>query len=112
MITNHHARKMLCGAAFSAALLLMAALAALADPQTDRLAQEQHACGAILGLNPSVAGYDNCIRSLDRSLSEARGGKEAAACAYLGLVSTNRGFQPCAAELRATLWNEENIGAR
>ena len=112
MITNYHARKMLCGAAFSAVLLLMAVPAALADPQADRVAQEQHACGAILGLNSSVAGYDDCIRSLDRSLSKARGGKEAAACAYVGLPSTNRGFEPCAAELRATLWNEENIGAR
>jgi hypothetical protein len=108
MITNYQARKMLRGAAFSAVLLLMAVPAALADPQTDRLAQEQHACGTILGLNSSVAGYDDCIRSLDRSLSAAPGGKEAAACAYLGLVST----EPCAAELRATRWNEENIGAR
>jgi hypothetical protein len=108
MITNYRAPKMLRGAAFSAFLLLMTVPAASADPQTDRLAQEQHACGTILGLNSSVAGYDDCIRSLNRSLSAARGGKEAAACAYLGLAST----EPCAAELRATRWNEENIGAR
>ena len=112
MITNYQARQMLCGAALSAALLLMAVPAALADPQADRVAQEQHACGVILGLNPSVAGYDACVRSLNRSLPNAREGKEVAACTYVGLDSTNRGFGQCADDLRATLWNEENIGAR
>ena len=112
MITNYQARKVLRGALLSAALLLMAVPAASADPQTGRVAQEQHACGVIFGLDSSVAGYDACVRSLDRSLSGAREGKEAAPCAYVGLDSTNRGFKPCVDELRATLWNEENIGAR
>jgi hypothetical protein len=101
MITTY-----LRGAVLSAALLLTAIPAALADPQTDRAAREQHACAVILGLNPSNASYDTCVQSLDRSLSAAPQAKEAAACAYVGLGSADRGYGPCAAALRATLWNE------
>jgi hypothetical protein len=67
----------------------------------------------ILGLDQSEAEYDACIRSLDRSLSSIatpQQGDEAvaAACSYVGLSST----ADCESNLRATLWNEENIGAR
>jgi hypothetical protein len=86
----------------SAALLLTAIPAVLADPQADRIAKEQHACAVILGLDPSVAGHDACVGSLDRSLSDAQQGNEARACAYVGLGGTDH----CAAELRATLWDE------
>ena len=102
MITTY-----LRSAALSAVLLLTVIPAALADPQTDRAAREQHACAVILGLNPSNASYDTCVQSLDRSLSAAPQAKEAAACAYVGLGSADRGYGPCAAELRATLWNED-----
>ena len=111
MITNQ-TRRVLQRAALAAALLVMTIPAALADPQADRLAQEQHACAAILGLNPSVGGYDGCVGSLQRSQSAAPQDNEVAACAYVGLGSTNGGFDQCAANLRATLWNQENLGAR
>jgi hypothetical protein len=101
MITTY-----LRGAALAAALLLTAIPAALADPQTDRAAREQHACAVILGLNTSNASYDTCVQSLDRSLSAAPQAKEAAACAYVGVGSADRGYGACAAALRATLWNE------
>jgi hypothetical protein len=46
-----------------------------------RTAQEQHACAVVLGLDPSGAGYDTCMRTLDRNLSEWD---------YARLVSTDR----------------------
>jgi hypothetical protein len=108
MIRNNQAQRILRSAAFSAGLLLMIDPAAMAGTSADR-AQEQHACAVILRLDQSEAGYDACIRSLERSLSAAQQqGDESAACAYIGLGST----APCATDLRATLWNEENIGAR
>ena len=45
------------------------------------LAQEQHACAVVLGLDPSERRYEACIRSLERSLSEWN---------YARLVSTDR----------------------
>jgi hypothetical protein len=56
-----------------------------------RTAQEQHACAVVLGLDPSGARYDTCMRTLDRNLSEWD---------YARLVATDRntcardGLQP------------------
>lgn len=108
MIRKNQAQKILRSAAFSAGLLLMTVPAAMAGTPADR-AQEQHACAVIMRLDQSEAGYDACIRSLDRSLSTTQQrGNETAACSYVGLSST----ATCESDLRATLWNEENIGAR
>jgi hypothetical protein len=68
-------------------------------------AQAQHACAVIMGLNQSEASYDACIRSLDPDPQPQ--GNEAAACRYVGFST-----DACVRNLRATLWNEENIGAR
>jgi hypothetical protein len=67
----------------AAAIALLAAgnnLANAADNPV-RMAQEQHACAVVLGLDPSGRRYDACIRSLDRNLSEWD---------YARLVSTDR----------------------
>ena len=77
----------------AAAMALVAAGNNLANAAENpvRTAQEQHACGVVLSLDPSGRRYDACMRSLDRSLSEWD---------YARLVSTNRGtcaeegFQP------------------
>jgi hypothetical protein len=72
--------------------------------QADR-AQAQHACAVIMGLDPSEAPYNACVRSLDPDPQPQ--GNEAAACRYVGFSTV-----ACARDLRAMLWNEENIGAR
>jgi hypothetical protein len=89
MIRNNIAQTILRSTALSAGLLLMTVPAAMARD----LAQAQHTC-TVLGLNPSEAPYAACVRSLD--LDPQSQGNETTA-------SRN---------LRAALWNEENIGAR
>ena len=67
----------------AAAIALLAAgnnLASAAENPV-RTAQEQHACAVVLGLDPSGARYDSCMRVLDRNLSEWD---------YARLVSTDR----------------------
>ena len=68
----------------AAAIALLASANTFANAAEDpaRLAQEQHACSVVLGLDPSERRYDACIRSLERSLSEWN---------YARLVSTDRG---------------------
>ena len=102
MIRNNQVQRILWSAAFSTGLAVMT-IPAMA--QGDR-AQAQHACAVIMGLDQSEAEYDACVRSL-YSDPQPRG-NEAAACSYAGFRST----AVCAADLRATLWNEENIAAR
>ena len=102
MLRNNQARKILQRAAFSTGLLLMTVPAAMA--QADR-AQAQHACAVIMGLNQSEASYDACIRSLDPDPQPQ--GNEAVACAYASFST-----DACARDLRATLWNQDNIAAR
>jgi hypothetical protein len=52
--------------AFAAAMLLSVAPAALANPpSSSRVEQEHHACAVVVGLDPSEAPYDACVRSLD-----------------------------------------------
>jgi uncharacterized protein with beta-barrel porin domain len=112
MTRDNQIGRILRGLALSAGLLLMAIPAALAGTQAERVAREQHACAEILGLNPSQAGYDACITTLDRARSDPQQGNEAAVCAYVGLGPTASALDQCADELRATLWNQENLGAR
>jgi hypothetical protein len=67
----------------AAAIALLAAGNNLANAAENpaRTAQEQHACAAVLGLDPSGRRYDACMRVLDRNLSEWD---------YARLVSTDR----------------------
>jgi hypothetical protein len=73
----------------AAAIALLAAGNNLANAAENpaRTAQEQHACAAVLGLDPSGRRYDACMRVLDRNLS---------AWDYARLVSTDR--DTCARE--------------
>ena len=113
MITDNQRRRLLHGAALSAILLLTATPAALADPQL-----EQRACAADLGLAPGTAEYDVCLKTLDRDLSGTQPGprreatREELACAHSGFSPNSPAFVQCAANLRASLWNEMNLGAR
>ncbi len=118
MITDNQARRLLRGAALSALLLLTAAPAALADPQGYHATIEQRACAADLGLAPGTAEYDTCVKTLDRDLYGTLPGqrreatREELACAHSGFNPNSPAFVQCAADLRASLWNEMNFGAR
>ena len=88
MTTKNHAHQLLHGAALSIALLLVAGPAALADP-------------ADQGLNRSTADYAAYVGILDRDLhNQAATTNEPTGCAQ------------CAADLRATIWNQNNLAAR
>jgi hypothetical protein len=81
----------------AAAVVLLASAGTLANAAENaaRLAQEQHACAVVLGLDPSSHRYNACLRSLDQSLDRALSER-----AYARSVSTDRntcdrdGLQP------------------
>ena len=86
----------------AAAIALLAAGNTFANAAENptRLAQEQHACAVVLGLDPSGRRYDACIRSLERSLSEWNYARvvstDRSACAQNGLQPGTRAFAVCA----------------
>jgi hypothetical protein len=90
----------------AAAIALLAAGNTLANAveKPARLAQEQHACAVVLGLDSSGRRYDACIRSLERSMSEWD---------YARTVSTDRdacarrGLQPGAPAFSVCVINAE-----
>ena len=89
MTDDNQVRRLLRGAAFAAALLLTAVPAALADP-------------ADLGLNADYAAYRAV---LDRDVHPNR-------AAIVDDVPGCAGNAQCADDVRATLRNENNMGAR
>lgn len=90
----------------AAAIALLAAGNTLVNAAENpaRLAQEQHACAVVLGLDSSGRRYDACVRSLERSLSEWD---------YTRTVSTGRdacagqGLQPGAPAFAVCVLNAE-----
>jgi hypothetical protein len=69
---NNTLRPLFCRVAVSAAMLLSVAPATLANsPSASLMAQEHHACAVVLGLDPSEAPYDACVRSLDSNFLQA-----------------------------------------
>ena len=85
----------------AAAIALLAAGSTFANAAENpaRLAQEQHACAVVLGLDPSGDSYDTCIRSLERSVSEWDQSRVVAAdrsaCAQKRLESGTPAFAVC-----------------
>ena len=85
----------------AAAIALLAAGNTFANAAENpaRLAQEQHACAVVLGLDPLERRYDACIRSLERSLSEWNYARlvstDRSACARDGLQPNTRAFAVC-----------------
>jgi len=113
MTTRNQTRRLLQSAKLSAALLLLTAPAALPDPKPD--SAMHRACAVDLGLDPSTADYDVCVRSLESTLFDTESRpitNKHPACAEVGLNPNSSAFAQCAANMRATLWNENNIGAR
>jgi hypothetical protein len=81
------------------ALLAFAHIDARAAENSSRMAQEQHACAVVLGLDPSDDRYDTCVRSLDRSLSgwdqQRLVAGQRSACAQKGLQPGTPAFAMC-----------------
>jgi hypothetical protein len=81
------------------ALLAFAQIGARAAENSSRMAQEQHACAVVLGLDPSDDRYDTCVRSLDRSLSgweqQRLVAGQRSACAQKGLQPGTPAFAMC-----------------
>ena len=88
----------------AAAIALLAAGNTFANAAENpaRLAQEQHACAVVLGLDPSERRYDACIISLERSLSEWNYARlvstNRSACTRVGLQPGTRAFAVCAVQ--------------
>ena len=85
----------------AAAIALLAASSTLANAAENlaRLAQEQHACAVVLGLDSSGRRYDACIRSLETSLLEWDYARTVStdrnACARQGLQPGTPAFAVC-----------------
>lgn len=81
------------------ALLVGASNFANAAESSARMAQEQHACAVVMGLNRPGDLYDTCIRSLDKSLSELDQARLAStdrsACAREGLRLGTPAYAVC-----------------
>ena len=90
MTNDNHLRHLLRSVALSGVLLLTAVPAALAEP-------------ADLSLNPTTADYAAYVASLNRDIHppQAATEDEIPGC-----------YAQCTADLRATLWNLNNVGAR
>jgi hypothetical protein len=85
--------------AAAVALFAFTHTSADAAENSTRMAQVQHACTVVMGLEPSGRGYDTCVMSLDRSLSlwdQARMVKsDRTACARKGLQPGTPAFAVC-----------------
>jgi hypothetical protein len=85
----------------AAAIALLASANTFADAaeNSSRMAQEQHACAVVLGLDPSGRSYETCISSLDRSLSEWDRARlvvsNRAECSQKGLQPDTSAFALC-----------------
>jgi hypothetical protein len=92
-----HSAKIIGAAAI--ALLAAGNTFANATENPSRLAPEQHACSAVLGLDSSGRRHDACISSLERSLSEwdyarlVKAGRDG--CAREGLQPGTAAFAVC-----------------
>ena len=95
MITDKQAQRLLRSAALSVALLLTAAPAALAGE-------------GYLAATGSHAASSTAI--VDRTGVPLSGAGQA--CANIGFDQRGRAFSQCAADLDATLWNQNNLAAR
>jgi hypothetical protein len=119
----------LAGAALVAACASTAP--ALSPAQAAELNSIRAACAA-MGLNPSEAPFIYCVRSLTASAPRrpyamnrtvvsdagqpgagfAQGGDADGACAAIGLNPTTARYSYCVSDLRATIEQANNIGAR
>jgi len=85
--------------AAAVAILAFAHTSTATAEDASRMAQAQHACTVVMGLDPRGRGYDTCIMSLNRSLSlwdQARLVKsDRNACSRKGLQPGTPAFAVC-----------------
>lgn len=107
------------GAATIALLPLIPAAALAADPASPTT-PPNHACAVVLGLDPSQAPYQECIKNLEqhapvadrptRSATPRSTEEEASlACADIGLEPGSVGASRCIADLNQTLSSQGQI---
>jgi hypothetical protein len=82
----------------AAAIVLFASVSASAHAAEDST-WISHACGVVLGLDPSELPYDDCVRSLDRTLSQLERSELTASnrsqCTQSGLNIGTAAFDTC-----------------
>jgi hypothetical protein len=82
-------------------ITLLASPYTLADPagSSQRMAQLQHACAVVMGLHRPGDLYDECIRSLSKTLSELdqarRASEDQTACAQDGYRTGTPAYADC-----------------
>lgn len=120
MPTHHSYRNLLpIGIVFG--MVALAPFGSSAAESNSASARAAHACGMILGLSKSEAPYEACVRSLDATASNPANAVALAnpppmmiriACGDLGLEPDTPSFDQCEANLRQSLFNLSNVGAR
>jgi hypothetical protein len=94
----------------SALILGAAAVVLLASVSTSARAAEDptrisHACGVVLGLDPSDLPYEDCVRSLEKTLSRLKQSELTASsrrqCAQKGLDPGTSAFDTCVVKAEA-----------
>lgn len=109
----------------AATITLLAASHAFAAPAGAvlRMAQEHHACAAVLGLDPSESPYQDCVVAVDRNLPPADPAQAAmnlnrdqttsekanAACADIGLDRGSAAFGRCVTDIGQALSDQQQI---
>jgi hypothetical protein len=85
----------------AAAIVLLASVSASAHAAEDST-RISHACGVVLGLDPSELPYDDCVRSLDRTVSQLERSELTAGnrslCDQKGLNPGTSAFATCVVE--------------
>jgi hypothetical protein len=88
----------------SALIVGAVAIVLLASVPTSARAAEDstrisHACAAVMGLDPSEEPYEDCVRSLERTLSKRKGSEltdsSRSQCAQKGLDPGTAAFDTC-----------------
>ncbi len=82
----------------AAAIVLLASISTSANAAEDAT-RISHACAEVMGLDPSELPYDDCIRSLGRTLSQLKRSELTASnrgqCAQQGLDPGTPDFDTC-----------------
>jgi hypothetical protein len=101
----------------AAAIVLLVSVSTSAHAAEDatRIMHERHACAAVLGLDPSEEPYDDCIRSLDRTLSQLAQpeltARNRSQCAQKGLNPETSAFPICVVKAEQFPSNSGRDGA-
>jgi hypothetical protein len=98
----------------AAAIVLFASVSTPAGAAEDTT-RIGHACAAVMGLDPSEEPYQDCVRSLDRTLSKLKQSERAASnrsqCVQQGLNPGTAAFDTCVVEAEQSPSDSGRVGA-